>query len=80
MPAINNTAAPASAEHITLYVAIEVSRQSWVVGIKSPTSERISLHSLGPADVEGLRDSIERQRAKAVVRRNSWTLFGAVTY
>ena len=36
-----------------------------MVGIKSPTSERIGLHSLAPADVEGLRDLIERQRAKA---------------
>ena len=58
-------AAPAGAEHNTLYVAIEISQKSWVVGVKSPASERIGLHSLGPADVEGLRDLIEIQRAKA---------------
>ena len=61
----NETAAPAGAEHGTLYVAIEVSRKSWVVGIKGPASERIGLHSLGAADVESLRDLIEHQRAKA---------------
>ena len=36
-----------------------------MVGIKGPTSERIGLHSLGAADVEGLKDLVERQRAKA---------------
>ena len=36
-----------------------------MVGIKSPASEKIGLHSLEPADVEGLRVLIEHQRAKA---------------
>ena len=61
----NETTAPVSAERSTMYVAIEISRKSWVVGIKSPTSEKIGLHSLAPADKEGLRDLIEKQRAKA---------------
>ena len=65
MPSRKQTAAPAGAEHGTLYVAIEISGKSWVVGIKGPTSERIGVHSLGSADAEGLRDLIERQRAKA---------------
>ena len=30
----NETAAPADAEHSTLYVAIEISGKSWVVGVK----------------------------------------------
>ncbi len=65
MPSRKQTAAPAGADYGTLYVAIEISGKSWVVGIKGPTSERIGLHSLGSADVEGLRDLIERHRAKA---------------
>ncbi len=67
MPSTNEAAASAEAEaeQSTLYVAIEVSQKSWVVGVKSPTSERIGLHTLGPADKEGLRDLIESQRAKA---------------
>ena len=46
-------------------MGIEISRKSWVVGVKSPASERIGLHSLGPADVEGLRDLIEHERTRA---------------
>ena len=65
MSPTNETIAPAGAEHSTLYVAIEISRKSWVIGVKSPASEKIGLHSLGPADKEGLRDLIETQRAKA---------------
>ena len=65
MPLKNETAAPADAESNTLYVAIEISGKSWVVGIKSPASEKIGLHSLEPADVEGLKVLIEHQRAKA---------------
>ena len=33
MPSRNEIAAPAEAEHNTLYVAIEISGKSWVVGI-----------------------------------------------
>jgi transposase len=65
MPPRNETVTPAGAEDNTLYVAIEISRKSWVVGVKSPASERIGLHSLGAADVEGVRDLIDRQRTKA---------------
>ena len=68
MSPTNETAAPVNAEHSTLYVAIEISGKSWVVGVKSPASDRIGLHSLGPVDaatVEGLKELIEKQRAKA---------------
>ena len=36
-----------------------------MIGFKSPTSEKIGLRTLEPADVEGLRVLIEHQRAKA---------------
>ena len=65
MPPRNETAAPAGAEHTTLYVAIEISRKSWVVGIKSPVNERIGLHTIEAANVGALQDLIERHRAKA---------------
>ena len=65
MPPRDETVAPAGAEHSTLYVAIEISRKSWVVGIKGPSGARIGLHALAAADVEGLRDPIERHRTKA---------------
>lgn len=65
MPSENETVAPAGTEHSTLYVAVEVSRKSWVVGLKSPLGERIGLHSIGAADVEGLKGLVEHHRAKA---------------
>ena len=65
MPSRNEVTASAVGERGTLYVAIEISAKSWVVGIKSPTSERIGIHTLGAADVDGLKDLVERQWAKA---------------
>ena len=65
MPPSSDIVAPVGAEHNTLYVAIEISRKSWVIGIESPASERIGLHSLGAADVVGLKDLIEHQQTKA---------------
>ena len=65
MPPKDEIAAPAGAEHGTLYIVIEISVKSWVIGIKSPASERIGLHSLGAANVAGLKDLIEHQQAKA---------------
>jgi len=58
-------AAPTGAEASTLYVAIEISRKSWTVGIKSPLSEKIGLHTLGAADVAGLKDQIEVHCSRA---------------
>ena len=40
MPPRDATAAPVDAEHGTLYVAVEIGRNSWVIGIKSPVSEK----------------------------------------
>ena len=64
MPPRNETAAPAGAEHSTLYVSIEVSRTSWVVGLKGPACDRVGLHVLGPSDVEGLAALIARHRLR----------------
>ena len=64
MPPRNETAAPAGSEHSTLYVAIEVSRTSWVVGLTGRSGSRIGLHTLRPSDVEGLGALIVRHRGK----------------
>lgn len=65
MLSTNEIAASASAEHGTLYVAIEIKGKSWVVGITGPKGERIDPDALGSADVEGLQDLIKRQRSRA---------------
>lgn len=64
-----NAVAPAGTEHSTLYAAVEVSRKGWVVGLKSPLGERIGLHSIGAADVEGLKGLVEHHRAKVECAR-----------
>ena len=51
----HDPAAPTGAEATTLYVAIEISRKSWVVGLKSPLGEKIGLHTLAAADVASSR-------------------------
>ena len=58
-------AAPTGAEATTLYVAIEISRKSWVIGIKSPQGEKIGLHTLRAADVADLKNMIEQRRFRA---------------
>ena len=58
-------AAPTGAEATTLYVAIEVSGKSWVVGLKSPLGEKIGLHTLGAADVASLKGLLEQHRSRA---------------
>ena len=45
MSPTNETAAPATAEDSTLYVAIEIRGKSWMVGVKRPASERVGLPS-----------------------------------
>ena len=56
----------------TLYVAVEISRKSWAVGLKSPLrakigllSEKIGLHTLDAADVAGLKGLLEQHRSRA---------------
>ncbi len=61
----HDPAAPTGAEAITLYVAIELSRKSWVIGLKSPLGEKIGLHTLGAADVAGLKKLLEQHRSRA---------------
>ena len=58
-------AAPTGAEATTLYVAVEISRKSWVVGLKSPLGEKIGLHTLDAADVAGLKCLLEERRSRA---------------
>ena len=61
----HDPAAPTGAETTTLYVAIEISRKSWVVGLKSPLGEKIGLHTLAAADVASLKGLLERHRSRA---------------
>lgn len=65
MPSGNETVAPVGAEHSTLYVAVEISRKGWLVGLKSPLNERIGLHDISAAAVEDLKALIDHHRTEA---------------
>lgn len=65
MSTANANPAPVFGENNTVYVAVEISRKSWVVGIKSPTRDRIGLHALQAADTDALKTLIEGQQVKA---------------
>ncbi len=64
---IHNRTAPTSAERdcATVFVAIELSRSSWVVAVHTPPADKIGLHRLAAGDVEGLLALIAHQRAWA---------------
>ena len=49
----------------TIFVAIEVSLSSWVVGLRDPVSGKAGLHRLVGGDVAGLLALIARKRRKA---------------
>ncbi len=64
---IHDRTAPTAVERNcpTVFMAIELSRSSWVVAVHTPLADKIGLHRLAAGDVEGLLALIGRQRARA---------------
>ena len=60
-----NDAAPSKGKVSTLYVALEVSASSWVVGIGDPELDKVGMHRLAPADTAGLLERIGKARSGA---------------
>ena len=61
-----NDVAPSRGDVSTLYVAVEVSGRSWVVGIGDPEDPgKVGMYKLAPADTEGLVAKIEKACARA---------------
>ncbi len=58
-PALTNTAP------VTLYVALELSRSTWLVAIHSPIGAKVSQQRLEGGDTEGLLALITRKRIQA---------------
>ena len=65
MQSNDEIAAPVSLEEVTIYVAIELSGKSWVIGVKLPGSGKVGLHTLKTLDTRGLIALIERHREDA---------------
>jgi len=63
---IQSLPAPAAAgtDPTTIFVSIELSRKSWVVGMHTPLGDKIGLHTLGAGDSAALLDLIRRAAAK----------------
>ena len=60
-----NDVAPSGGEVGTLYVAVEVSDNSWVVGVGAPEDPgKIGMYTLAAADTQGLLAKIGKVRAR----------------
>ena len=54
--------AAANEKIATIYVAIELSKKSWLVGIQGLPNKKVSHHKLEPGDAGGLVALIRRKR------------------
>ena len=61
-------APPADPASATLFVALELSRSTWLVALHSPLSDKLSQHRIEGGDVEGLLALIARKREQAQAR------------
>ena len=57
--------AAADPDHPILFVALELSRASWLVAIQAPGGEKISRHKLAAGASAELLELVGRQRARA---------------
>jgi transposase len=58
------SAASAAEQPATIFVALELSRASWVVAVHTPLADKIGLHKLKGGDSAGLLALIARLRAR----------------
>jgi transposase len=67
----SNICTPIAGHIGTIFVAIELSRRSWLVTVHSPDRDRISRHKVSGGDHAGLLTLIERVRERATRRLGS---------
>jgi transposase len=65
MDAIPSTPALTGTASATLFVALELSRSTWLVALHSPAADKVGQHRLAGGDAEGLLELITRKRAQA---------------
>src|SRR6516164_4068761 len=64
----HRAARPRSAAHAhdtVLFVALELSRSTWLIGSSTPASDRISKHQVPAADTTALLALLKRLKARA---------------
>src|SRR6266566_5046252 len=67
----SNICTPIGGDIGTIFVAIELSRRSWLVTVHSPDRDRFSRHNVLGGDHAGLLALIERVRERAARRLGS---------
>src|SRR5215212_5580543 len=65
MEAIPSTPFPTDTAPATLFVALELSRSTWLVAMHSPVVDKVSQHRLEGGDTRGLFELIMRKRTQA---------------
>jgi transposase len=66
---ISSSTLPAvAAERATMFVALELSKSSWLVALHSPIADKVSLHRFVGGDVTGLLALIARKETQAEAR------------
>lgn len=61
----DHTDAPAGSEYATIYVAFELSKSKWQLGIMLPGAEKLSRYRIDGGDMAALSGVLSRVRAKA---------------
>ncbi|MER8452518.1 IS110 family transposase, partial [Mesorhizobium sp. M1428] len=56
---------PVDEKTATIFMALELSKSTWLVALHSPAVDKISLHRLQGGDTEGLMALIEHRREQA---------------
>jgi transposase len=62
---LDRTDAPATGEYATVYVAFELSKAKWRLGVILPGSEKMSRYMINGGDLAGLRSLLAMARSKA---------------
>lgn len=66
---ISSSTLPAvAAERATMFVALELSKSSWLVALHSPVADKVSLHRFVGGDAAGLLTLIARKQTQAEAR------------
>jgi transposase len=62
---LDRTDAPATAEYCTIYLAFELSKAKWKLGLLLPGTEKMSCYTIDGGDVAALTSRLAAARAKA---------------
>lgn len=62
---LNRTDAPATAEYATVYVAFELSKAQWKLGVMLPGAEKLSRHTIAGGDLAALTARLAAARTRA---------------